>query len=199
MTWALDHLGDILFRAGQHAWLARLPLVLGLVIAPPLGSLANRTSWLRATLLTTTGLSTHPVAALFILLPSILGTKILDPVNVIVAMTIYTVALLTAPSPTACRPSTPRPERRRSRWATGLRPVPAVDLARRARHRGRLRVAAVSNVSIVSVASLIGISQLGTSSPTATPLVPDRGGVGIIACLLLALVFDLVIQVVSRC
>ena len=40
MTWALDHLGDILSRAGQHAWLAGLPLVLGLVIALPLGWLA---------------------------------------------------------------------------------------------------------------------------------------------------------------
>jgi osmoprotectant transport system permease protein len=96
VSWALDHLGDIFFRAGQHAWLAGLPLVLGLLIALPLGWLANRTPWLRATLLTTTGLLyTIPSLALFILLPSILGTKILDPFNVVVAMTIYTVALLT--------------------------------------------------------------------------------------------------------
>ena len=55
MTWALDHLSDILTRAGQHAWLAGLPLVLGLVIALPLGWLASRQAWLRAPLLTTTG------------------------------------------------------------------------------------------------------------------------------------------------
>ena len=96
MTWALDHLSEILMRAGQHAWLAGLPLVLGLVIALPLGWWAARTPRVRGPLLTATGLLyTIPSLALFILLPPLLGTEILDPVNVIVAMTIYTVALLT--------------------------------------------------------------------------------------------------------
>ena len=164
MTWALDHLGDILFRAGQHAWLAGLPLVLGLVIALPLGWLANRTSWLRATLLTTTGLLyTIPSLALFILLPSILGTKILDPVNVIVAMTIYTVALLTRT--VADGLSSVDPSTRQAAIAMGyggFARFRAVDLPLAVPViAAGLRVAAVSNVSIVSVASLIGISQLG--------------------------------------
>jgi osmoprotectant transport system permease protein len=62
-----------------------------------------------------------------------------------------------------------------------------------------LRVAAVSNVSIVSVASLIGISQLGYFLTDGyARSFPTEVWVGIVACLLLALVFDLVIQVVSR-
>ena len=51
VTWALDHLGDILSRAGQHAWLAGIPLVLGLLIALPLGWLAARKAWLRGPVL----------------------------------------------------------------------------------------------------------------------------------------------------
>ena len=57
-----------------------------------------------------------------------------------------------------------------------------------------LRVAAVSNVSIVSVAALIGVPQLGSLFTDGfyrdflDPIVA-----GLIACVLLALVFDLVI------
>jgi osmoprotectant transport system permease protein len=62
-----------------------------------------------------------------------------------------------------------------------------------------MRVAAVSNVSIVSVAAVIGIPQLGllfTDGFARTfydPIV-----VGLAACFLLALAFDLVILAVAR-
>ena len=202
MTWALDHLGDILFRAGQHAWLAGLPLVLGLLVALPLGWLADRTPWLRATLLTTTGLLyTIPSLALFILLPSILGTRILDPFNVIVAMTIYTVALLARTV------------------ADGLNAVPD-DIAQAATAMGYkgarrlfgvelplaapvvaagLRVAAVSNVSIVSVATLIGVSQLGDLLVDGfNRVIWGELVTGIVACVLLALMLDVVIVAGTR-
>jgi osmoprotectant transport system permease protein len=57
-----------------------------------------------------------------------------------------------------------------------------------------MRVAAVSNVSIVSVATIIGIPQLGLFFTDGfarnyyDPLI-----VGIVSCIVLALVFDLVI------
>jgi osmoprotectant transport system permease protein len=198
VTWALDHLGDILYRAGQHAWLAGLPLVLGLVIALPLGWLASRTSWLRASLLTTTGLLyTIPSLALFILLPSILGTKILDPVNVIVAMTIYTVALLTRT--VADGLSSVDPSTRQAAIAMGydgFARFRAVDLPLAVPViAAGLRVAAVSNVSIVSVASLVGFPQLGyylTDGYQRT--FPTEIIVGIVGCVLLALIFDTVIR-----
>jgi osmoprotectant transport system permease protein len=202
VTWAFDHLAEILTRAGQHVWLAGLPLVLGLVIALPLGWLASRKAWLRAPLLTTTGLLyTIPSLALFILLPPILGTKILDPVNVIVAMTIYTVALLTRTVTDGL--SSVDTSTRQAAVAMGYGPVArfrAVDLPLAVPViAAGLRVAAVSNVSVVSVASLIGVSQLGyflTDGYART--FPTEVWVGIIACLLLALVFDLAIQLVSR-
>jgi osmoprotectant transport system permease protein len=62
-----------------------------------------------------------------------------------------------------------------------------------------LRVAAVSNVSIVSVAAVIGVSQLGSlftdgfQRDFLDPLIA-----GIVACVVLALLFDLVIVLVVR-
>ncbi len=57
-----------------------------------------------------------------------------------------------------------------------------------------LRVAAVSNVSLASVAAVIGVAQLGSLFTEGfqldffTPII-----VGIVLCLLLAVVFDLII------
>lgn len=202
MTWALDHLDEITTRAVQHAWLAGLPLVIGLVVALPLGWLAARRPRWRATLLTSTGLLyTIPSLALFILLPPLLGTKILDPVNVVVAMSVYTVALLTRTVTDGL--SSVDPSTRQAAIAMGYGPFArfrAVDLPLAVPViAAGLRVAAVSNVSIVSVASLIGISQLGYFLTDGyARSFPTEVWVGIVACLLLALVFDVVIQLVSR-
>jgi osmoprotectant transport system permease protein len=202
VTWALDHLDDIATRAVQHAWLAGLPLVIGLVVALPLGWLAARRPGWRAGLLTTTGLLyTIPSLALFILLPPLLGTKILDPVNVVVAMSVYTVALLTRT--VADGLSSVDSSTRQAAVAMGYGPFArfrSVDLPLAVPViAAGLRVAAVSNVSIVSVASLIGVSQLGyflTDGYART--FPTEVWVGIVACLLLALAFDVVIQLVAR-
>ncbi|OFE16121.1 ABC transporter permease [Humibacillus sp. DSM 29435] len=202
MTWALDHLDQIFTLAGQHAWLAGLPLLIGLVISVPLGWLATRKAWLRTGLLTVTGLLyTIPSLALFILLPPLLGTKVLDPANVIIAMSIYTIALLTrtvADGLSAVDTST-----RQAAVAMGYSTFGrfrAVDLPLAIPVvAAGLRVAAVSNVSIVSVASLIGISQLGYFLTDGyARSFPTEVWVGIVACLLLALVFDLVIQLLAR-
>ena len=97
MNWAwLDRNTDqILSWLVQHFWLALLPTVLGLLLALPLGALAHRYRWSYATLITLAGLLyTIPSIALFVVLPAILGTRILDPLNVVVALTLYTLALL---------------------------------------------------------------------------------------------------------
>lgn len=202
MSWALDHLDDILGRAVEHAWLAGIPLLIGLLIALPLGWLAQRRAWLRGPLLGLTGLLyTIPSLALFILLPVILGTGILDPRNVVVAMTIYTIALLTrtvADALGAVDPSTRQAAVAMgygglARFLTIDLPLAVPVLA------AGLRVAAVSNVSIVSVASLIGVDQLGffLTDGYAKSFATEVW-VGIVACVVLALIFDLVIQLVAR-
>src|SRR5262245_3061972 len=79
----------------SHVWLTLTPTILGLIIAVPLGWWAHRFKRGQAAIVGTAGLLyTIPSLALFIILPTILGTKILDPVNIVVSLALYTLALL---------------------------------------------------------------------------------------------------------
>ena len=72
-----------------------IPLLIGLALALPLGWLTRRYPRVYTPMVGVSGLLyTIPSLALFVALPGIIGTKILDPVNVVVALTLYTVALL---------------------------------------------------------------------------------------------------------
>lgn len=202
MTWLGDHFVDVLGLAGQHIYLAGFPLVLGLLIALPLGWLAVRFRVLYPFLIIGTGLLyTIPSLALFIILPLLLGTQILDPSNVVVAMTIYTIALLVrtvadglgSVPDSVNQSATAMGYKRVRRFMSVELPlaVPVISAG--------LRVAAVSNVSIVSVAALIGVAQLGslfTDGFNRTFLDPII--VGVVACVLLALLFDGAILGVTR-
>ena len=119
MTWVADHIGDILWYAGQHTLLAGIPLIIGLIIALPLGWVARRYSKLYGFLIAGSGLLyTIPSLALFILMPLILGTRILDTLNVYVAMTSTRWRCSSGPWRTGSAPSPTRPGRPRSRWGS---------------------------------------------------------------------------------
>ncbi|GAA5159427.1 ABC transporter permease [Ornithinimicrobium tianjinense] len=186
----------------RHLYLAGVPLLIGLVVSLPLGWLATRVRWLGPPLVAGTGLLyTIPSLALFILLPLVLGTKVLSDVNVLVAMTLYTVALLTR-SVADGLGSVPGPVRQAA-TAMGygeLRRVGAVDLPLAVPViAAGLRVAAVSNVSIVSIAALIGVSQLGqlfTDGFNRNDMGPILVGIG--ACVVLAVLLDAAIAVVAH-
>ena len=202
MTWVRDNWTDVFPLALSHALLAGIPLLVGLLLAIPLGWAARR--WARAypVIVTTSGLLyTIPSLALFILMPLILGTRILDPVNVVAAMTVYTVALLVrtvadglgaVPDHVQASATAMGYGRLRRFFAVELPlAVPVITAG--------LRVAAVSNVSIVSVASLIGVSQLGDLLVDGfTRNIPGELVLGIVASVLLALVFDLAITGTGR-
>jgi osmoprotectant transport system permease protein len=202
MSWILDHLDDIGEYAVQHAWLAGLPLLLGLLVSIPLGWLARRHRLLYTPIVAGTGLLyTIPSLALFILMPLLLGTRILDAENVVAAMTIYTVALLTRTVADGLG-SVPD-DVTAAATAMGVRPLRRLltvelPLAVPVIAAG-LRVAAVSNVSIVSVAALIGVPQLGSLFTDGfyrdflDPIVA-----GLVASAMLALLFDLVIIAAAR-
>lgn len=197
IDWA--ELGELTLR---HLYLAGVPLLVGLVVSLPLGWLATRFRWLGPPLIAGTGLMyTIPSLALFILLPLVLGTRILDDANVLVAMAIYTVALLTRTVADGLA-SVPTPVRQAA-TAMGygeLRRLVAVDLPLAVPViTAGLRVAAVSNVSMVSVAALIGVSQLGSlftdgfNRNAMGPIV-----VGVLASVVLALLLDATIAALSR-
>lgn len=202
MDWILAHPDDIARLAVRHVWLAGLPLVIGLLVSLVLGWVAHRVAWLRAVMLTGSGLLyTIPSLALFVLMPLILATKILSPVNVIVAMTIYTVALLVRTVVDGLD-SVPR-DAVQAATAIGYGPVRRLlsvelPLAVPVIAAG-LRVAAVSNVSIVSVASLVGVNQLGDLLVDGfNRAIPGELVAGIAGCIVLALLFDVLIRLLER-
>jgi osmoprotectant transport system permease protein len=197
-----DHQSDVLHWTWTTVWLAAVPLIAGLIIALPIGWLANRFRWTYPPLVTAAGLLyTIPSLVLFVVLPGLLGTKTLDPVNVAVALTVYTVALLVrvvadglaSVSATTLSAASAMGYTNRQRLFAVELPiaVPVIGAG--------LRVAAVSNVSLVSVASLLGVAQLGTlftegsQLNSLTPIL-----LGLIMIVALALVFDGVILVAMR-
>jgi osmoprotectant transport system permease protein len=164
LTYFNDNRDQVLSWFGYHAWLAAVPVVLGLIISLPLGWLAVRKGWLYAPVVGIAGvLYTIPSIALFVILPNLIGTKILDPINVAVALTIYTVALLvrvvadglSAVPDSVAQAATAMGYRRFQRLVRVELPIAVPVIA------AGLRVASVSNVSLVAVAATIGVSELG--------------------------------------
>jgi len=192
----------ILAAFGQHIALALIPVVIGAIVALPLGYLAVRRAWLYQPIVTISGvLYSIPSLALFVVLPVIIGTKVLSPLNIIVALAIYTVALLVRSVADALRSV----DRNVTQAATamGYRPLKrlfGVDLpiALPVMLAG-LRVATVSNISLVSVGAIIGVGGLGSLFTRglqlrfAEPII-----VGIVLSVLLAAVCDSLIVLAQR-
>ena len=73
-----DHAHTIAGWFAWHVWLSVIPVVIGLVIALPIGWLMNRYRWAYPPLVSVAGLLyTIPSIALFVVLPGILHTKML--------------------------------------------------------------------------------------------------------------------------
>ncbi len=94
MHYLLTHLHEAWALTVVHLRLALLPVLIGLAIAVPLGMLVQRAPVpRRLTTATASVVFTIPSLALFVVLPMIIGTRILDEANVMVALTAYTAAL----------------------------------------------------------------------------------------------------------
>lgn len=202
MEWFLANSGMVFGLARQHVFLAVVPMLLGLVIAVPLAQLARQNQTLRSAVLTASSLLyTIPSLALFIILPTIIGTRILDPLNVVIALTVYAAALLVRAALDAFD-SVPE-DLRQAAAAMGFKPFARfvqidVPLSLPVLFAG-LRVVSVSNISLVSVAALLGIGNLGMlfTSGLQRDFVTEVV-VGIVAILLLALVMDAILVLTER-
>ncbi|QCU78740.1 ABC transporter permease subunit [Citricoccus sp. SGAir0253] len=164
MTWVLQNLPLIADRTWAHL-ATSLPAVLAaLVLAVPLGWLAHRYRPLNGPLLTGAGLLyAIPSLPLFIVLPVLIGTGVRDVVNVVVALTLYGVALLVR-SVADGLDGIP-PEARNAAVALGYPPLRrflAVDLPLAGPViLSGLRVVAVSTVSLCTVGAVLGVPSLG--------------------------------------
>ncbi|GAA1302727.1 ABC transporter permease [Pseudonocardia xinjiangensis] len=194
MTWVLGNLELIWDLTLEHLVFALVPVVLGVVLSLPLGWLANRTGIGRTFTINVAGLLyTVPSLALFVILPPLLGTQILDPINVIVALTVYTVALLvrTVADALSAVPAVVV----NAATAMGYRPVRrflAVELPLAVPVVvAGIRVAAVSSISLVTVGSVIGFGGLGKMFTDGFQRsIPQEIIAGIVLVLVMALVVD---------
>lgn len=185
-----------------HVVLALIPVVAGLVLAVPLGWLASRNGAVRAVFIPAASvLYTIPSLAVFIVLPAIIGTQILDPLNVVVALTIYTVVLLvrSVADALAAVPALVVAAATAMGYKPGRRFVSVeLPLAVPVLIAG-LRVAAVSNISLVSVGALIGVGGLGQLFTEGYQRdFPTEIIVGIVLIVLLALVVDGLLVLAGR-
>ena len=200
--WLRNNTSDIAMMLGEHAVLAVIPVLAALVLALPLGYLVFRTGRAANVILAVLGvIYSIPSLALFVALPVVLGTRILDPLNVAVALTIYSVALLVRSVVDGLR-SVPGDVKQSASAVgfSGLGRLLKVELplAMPVVFAG-LRVVTVSNIALVTVAVLVasgGLGQLflrGYNSIFYTPLIA-----GLVLTVLLALVADGIILLIQR-
>jgi osmoprotectant transport system permease protein len=200
--WIPRNVDLIVDRTVEHIWLALVPVFLGLIVSVPLGWLATRTATARSVVVTVSGLLyTVPSLALIVMLPLVLGTQILNPLNVVVALTIYTVALLVR-SVADALDAVPRVviDAATAMGYSHLRRFVAVELPLAVPVIvAGLRVAVVSNTSLVTVGALVGIGGLGQLFTEGFQRdIPSEILAGIVLVLLLALVFDGLLTLVGR-
>jgi osmoprotectant transport system permease protein len=202
MHYLLTHLHDAWALTVVHLRLSLLPVLIGLAISVPLGVLVQRARVPRRLMTATASVVfTIPSLALFVVLPVIIGTRILDEANVIVALTAYTTALLVRgvlealdAVPTQVRDAA---------TAVGYPPIKRMvkvelPLSIPVMVAG-LRVVVVTNIAMVSVGSVIGIGGLGTWFTMGYQTnKSDQILAGIIVLLLLAIVIDLLVVLAGR-
>jgi osmoprotectant transport system permease protein len=202
VRYLLNHLDTAWTLAVIHLRLSLIPVLLGLLIAVPLGALVWRRATLRRlTTLTASIIFTIPSLALFVVLPLIIPTRILDETNVVVALTLYTTALLVRAVPEALD-AVPAPVRDAATAVgyTRIGQLLKVELPLSIPVlTAGLRVVAVTNISMVAVGSVIGIGGLGTWFTEGYQAdKSDQIVAGIVAIFVLAVIVDIAILILGR-
>jgi osmoprotectant transport system permease protein len=197
--WIDKHLGQFGDLTVEHLKLSLLPILFGLLIAVPLGVLCTRWRWLYPPVLTVANiLYAIPSLALFLFLLDYTG---LTMWTVIIPLTLYTLSVLV---PNVVDGLRQVPDHvRQAAIAMGYGPfrrLIAVELPIAVPViMAGVRVATVSNISLVSVGALIGIGGLGGLFKTgfdlqfSTPVIA-----GIVLIIAVAVGFDLLLVLLQR-
>lgn len=202
MNWLAANLGLVADRTLAHLTLALPAIIAAFVISVPIGWAARRYRWSRGVVLTGAGLLyAIPSLPLFILLPTLIQTAVRDRTNVIVALTLYGIALMVrsvadgldsvGTDILGAATAMGYPAWTRF-WVVDLPLAGPVLLA-------GLRVVAVSTISLVTVSAVLGVSSLGMLFIDGF----QRGIVaevvtGIVATALLALAVDGLLVLAGR-
>ncbi|WP_396668005.1 ABC transporter permease [Microbacterium sp. R86528] len=202
MGWIGDNLGLIVSLSGEHLRQSLIAIVIGFVLSIPLGWVAWRYRLLRGWVITLTGLLyTIPSLALLILLPTVFGYSVISETNLIIALTIYAVAILVR-SVADGLDSVDNSVRQSSTamgfgaarrfWRVEFPLAGPVILA-------GLRVAAVSTVSLATVGILVGVTNLGYlfTNGLQRRIIAEVFA-GILAVVVIALVIDGLLVLAGR-
>jgi osmoprotectant transport system permease protein len=190
VTWLFDNFGVVLGYTKTHLYLSLVPLLIGLLIAVPVGTLIRNTRWVRRITLTVASIAfTLPSLALFVTIPAVVG------------LPVHSTALLVRAVPEALD-SVPFAvvDSAQAMGFSSLRRAVTVELPLSLPVLiANIRVVTVTNISLVSVGSVIGIGGLGQLFTQGYQRdYPDQIFAGIISIVFLALIFDAALYLVGR-
>lgn len=202
MKWIGQNLDLLLERSLQHLGLALPAILLALVLSVPLGWLAHRYRLSRWVLVTGVGLLyAIPSLPLFVLLPAILGTGLRDASNVVVALTLYGMALMVRSAADAfdavpgdvVAASTAQGYGPWQRWIGVQLPLAAPALL------AGLRVVSVSTISMVTVSGVLGLPNLGLLFVDGFQRnIPEEILAALVITVVIALVVDALLALIGR-
>ncbi|MFB8385701.1 ABC transporter permease [Microbacterium sp. NPDC055910] len=202
MNWVIDNLDLIGRLTIDHLRQSVIAIVAGSILSLPLGWAAFRYSRLRGAVLTAVSLLyTIPSFALFAVLAAVFGVPMLSEINLVVALTIYAVAIMTRS--VADGLASVDPITRNAAVAVGFgswRRFWTVDvpLAGPVFLAG-LRVTSVSTISLATVGILIGVTNLGyLFTNGAQRRIIAEVVAGVVAVVLIALVIDMLLLLLGR-
>jgi osmoprotectant transport system permease protein len=202
MDWVWSHLGDIGGLTLDHIELSVPPIILGFLISIPFGYWASRSVVARSVLLTIGNiLYTIPGLALVVLVPVVLGLSLINPVNVVIALTVYAVAIMVRSAADAF--ASVSDDVKQSATAQGYSAAQRffrveLPLAGPVLLAG-IRVVSVSTISLVTIGALVGIPSLGSLFTDGFQRdFLTEALVGFVLVLVLAAVFDLVLSLIGR-
>jgi osmoprotectant transport system permease protein len=165
VTWLwsnLDLVGELMLT---HLALSVPAIILSFVVSVPIGWLAHRYRWSRGVLLALCGLLyAIPSLALLIALPVVTGFRVTSPLNLVIALTLYGIAVIVRTAADAF--DAVEPDVRQSATAIGYSPAGRfwgveLPLAGPVLLSG-LRVVIVSTVSLATIGAVIGVQSLGS-------------------------------------
>jgi len=202
VDWVLDNGDLILSLTLHHLRLSVIPIVIGVLIAIPLGWLAHRFAWSQSLLLGAVGvLYTIPSLALFMLIPPLVGISVLSEANVIIALSVYAVAIMVRTAsdafasiePAALRAATAVGYAEWGRFFSVELPLAGPVLL------AGVRVVAVSTVSMVTVGVLVGVQSLGYFFTDGFQRrIIAEVATGVVMTVVIALLLDTLLVVLGR-
>lgn len=202
MNWLFNNIPLVLELTLEHLKVSVPPIIIGFLVSIPLGWLAHRYKLTRGLLLTLIGIIyTVPSIALLILLPPLIGISVLSNTNVIIALSVYAVAIMVRSMADAL--DSVDDDVKRSATAIGYSswgrfwrvefPLAGPVLI------AGLRVVAVSTVSLATVGILVGVQSLGYLFTNGLQRnIPVEIATGIVMTVIVALALDRVIVLIGR-